>query len=131
MNTYSLESFISFCDDMMIAEEGLFKKKFAENKCSNCGRMRKPLESYENIIDGDTTYHICVDCSKLIYKIRDAYLDEKNPLKALDFTKKLQNRNKGRYKDFSKVVDQMIHEWSTKTSSNKDTFNELTEQQQI
>ena len=90
-----------------------------KNKCCNCGRIRKPLESFENIIDGDNTYLICVDCSNIIYHIRDAYLDEKDSLKALDFTKELKNRNKGRYKDFSKVVDQMINEWSQKMTSSK------------
>ena len=37
--------------------------------CSCCGRKKKLFESYETI---DNNINICIDCSQLLYRIRDA-----------------------------------------------------------
>lgn len=62
--TFAIESFILFCDDMMIAEEKLFRI----DRCQCCGKIRKPTESFEEIFDNGS---VCVNCSRFLYFIKD------------------------------------------------------------
>ena len=41
-------------------------------RCDCCGKRKCWLESFEDIKAEDETLHICVKCSTLVYKIRDA-----------------------------------------------------------
>ena len=55
-------------------------------KCDCCGKRKCLFETYEDINYQNTTLNICVKCSTLVYKIRDAIkenqLDKKNALVA-------------------------------------------------
>lgn len=39
-------------------------------KCECCGKLKMPLESFEDITDGSNKYSVCVKCSNLLYHIR-------------------------------------------------------------
>lgn len=42
-------------------------------RCSCCGRMKKPFESFESLGKGKS---VCVDCSDLLYRIHDAVTEK-------------------------------------------------------
>ena len=47
-------------------------------RCDCCGKRKGWLEAYEAIFADETTLHVCVKCSSLLYKLRYS-VDQKEP----------------------------------------------------
>lgn len=46
-------------------------------RCSCCGKRKKPFESFEKITQKVV---VCVQCSTLLYKLKDSLADKNNEL---------------------------------------------------
>ena len=44
-------------------------------KCDCCGKRKRLFESYEELSFEKSKMHLCVGCSKELYKMRDFYND--------------------------------------------------------
>jgi purine nucleoside permease len=40
--------------------------------CARCGLAEKRGKVFETVASGDSTFHLCVDCAQIAYKIKDA-----------------------------------------------------------
>lgn len=72
-------------------------------RCDCCGKRKCFLESYEDIVFEDRKLHICVKCSTLIYKYRDAVeakLETRESLKS-----EIESRMKPNSYQFKKWFD--------------------------
>lgn len=99
MNTYSLESFINFCDDMQIAEEkGLFGKLFKKKKSNQTKKIYKYLDSVK--ID-DTDGHEPITDEELSICNQKYVPEFKNAIsKIKDIAQKINNKYKKPYITF-------------------------------
>ena len=48
--------------------------------CECCGKREGLGKSHERITFKNTSFHLCVDCSQIIYKMKDAVTDKNQTL---------------------------------------------------
>ena len=75
-------------------------------RCDCCGKRKCILESFEDIHYEKKTLHVCVKCSTLIYKIRDAYNSKQANLP--DLIEALEKRESPTSTEFKKWFSEKI-----------------------
>lgn len=69
-------------------------------QCDCRGKRKLPFESFEDIEFEGKRLHICVKCSRLVYKIRE--VSECEPENVLPLISKLKKRTRSDSNDFKK-----------------------------
>lgn len=76
-------------------------------KCECCGRNKKVFESFESVKYGSTIINICVSCSKILYKLRDANNDN-NSEKKEQFIKELTEKSRNATPNFELWIGEFL-----------------------